>query len=129
MESADVASILDRFEGKGRHRLTFRLHFAPGSCVSELGQRGFTIRIDGQTLRIALEGFNSPRCRVWEGSENPTAGWMSPSYNHKVPAPTVQIEEEATFPATRSIRLELRPSAVTELSAEAAPKRGTIGRD
>jgi hypothetical protein len=103
IHSASEVEVCDRLEGTGRHRLALWLHFPPGCRLCEEGGR-FGIEFAGMTVGLALTGLGGFRWRVWEGSENPIAGWYSPRFDSKVPAPALQIETEAEFPAEVSMQ-------------------------
>ena len=83
------------------HCVTLWLHFPPGTHLRRKAEREFEVQsIDGG-VRLSLEGFVSFQCLIWEGSEDPIAGWVSPSFDHRAKAPTLCIEEETEFPSER----------------------------
>jgi hypothetical protein len=104
LASRTEAVIRDEFHGSGAHELAFWLHFAPGCTVRAIDAARFEIVSSNATFRLALEGFLSPACTVHEGQSEPPAGWFSPGYNRKVPAPALCIRERAEFPARRTLR-------------------------
>jgi hypothetical protein len=118
MDSPRAVTIHDHFEGTGKHRLTFWLHFAPGCRLRRTEQHEFEIQVEATTVRLVADGFGDFQWKIWEGSRDPRAGWVSPIFDHKVPAPTLWIEEEAEFPATRtmSLTVEFRPDPDVHLA-------------
>jgi Heparinase II/III-like protein/Heparinase II/III N-terminus len=117
-ESPQMLFVHDCFEGSGKHWLTFWLHFALGSRLRRKVECQFELLLDTMVVQLALEGFGSFQCQIWEGSEDPIAGWVSPSFDHKRPAPTLCIEEETELPAERTIRLTI-PCSQPELLRDA----------
>ena len=107
VESSGTVSIHDHFEGVGKHRLRFWLHFAPDGRVRHKAGREFEIEWEDTAVTLALDGFGHFRWRLWQGSDDLPAGWVSPSYDHKIPAPTLCIEDEAEFPAGRKMWLRV----------------------
>jgi hypothetical protein len=107
VDSSRTVSIHDQFEGSGKHCLTFWLHFALGCHLRRKGELEFEIQLDDRAVQLALEGFGSFQCQIWEGSEDPIAGWVSPSFDHRALAPTLCIEEEGELPTERTIRLSI----------------------
>jgi hypothetical protein len=108
-ESPQALSVHDQFNGPGRRQLKFWLHFAPGCRVRQKGASEFEIELRDTTVELALSGFDSFQWHLWEGSDDPIAGWFSPCYDTKVPAPTLCIECESDLPARRTLRLTLQP--------------------
>jgi hypothetical protein len=122
-ESAQAVSLQDDFEGMGKHRLTFWLHFAPGCRLHRKGQREFEIELGDTRVLLVLEGFGICGCPVWEGSQSPVAGWVSPGFDHKLPAPTLCLKDEAELPATRTIRLTVQSNSEQERPIGTHPLR------
>jgi hypothetical protein len=124
-ESPQTLFIHDRFEGTGKHWLTFWLHFALGSRLRRKVEGEFEVLLDKVVVQLALERFGSFQCQIWEGSEDPIAGWVSPSFDHRAPAPTLCIEEETELPAERTIRLSIpcsQPRLLTDANSSAEMK-------
>jgi len=127
VDSPRTLFIHDRFEGTGKHWLTFWLHFGLGSRLRRTAKDVFEVLLGTMVMQLALEGFGSFQCRIWEGSEDPIAGWVSPSFDYRVPAPTLCIEEEADLPAERTIRLSIprpQPDLLTDLNSSAETRAG-----
>jgi hypothetical protein len=106
LESSHSASIWDRFEGTGRHRLRFWLHFAPGTCLRRRSRHEFDLQIGWTMGQMTLKGFRNFDARSSAGMTDVSVGWHSPRYGDKVPATTLYIEEYADFPSERSFRFE-----------------------
>ncbi len=118
VESPRVVSIRDTLEGTGRHWVVFWLHFAPGSRVRMKGNSTFTVLVHGTILNLVLQGFASFRWRVWEGSENPMGGWVSPRFGCKVPAAALCIEESINFPSERKMELMIEPESPLDVPSD-----------
>ena len=106
-ESSRALSVHDHFEGTGKHRLTFWLHFVPGSRLRHQDGCVFEIEFCDTAVVLVLEGFGDFQWEVWESSDNPPAGWVSPGFDQKVAAPTLCIEDEAEMPADRRISVRI----------------------
>ncbi len=104
LATASELVVHDELRGAGRRRLTFRLQFAPGCTIRPRGQHEFEIGFPALTIRLTLEGFQRATCTVREGQTSPIAGWVSPGFNRKVPAPVLLIAEDADLPARRCMR-------------------------
>jgi heparinase II/III-like protein len=107
LESSDSARIYDRFDGTGRHKLSFSLQFAPGVHLQRKSGVEFEINIGAFEGSITLEGFKNFRLTESVGKEGSKLGWYSPQYGEKIPATTLCIEEEADFPTQRSFHIAL----------------------
>ncbi len=116
-ESARAVWIHDHFKGVGKHRLTFWLHFAPGCHVRRKEPYEFEIEFGDTTVRLVLNRFGDFHWQVFEGSEDPPAGWVSPCFDQRVQAPTLYIEDEADFPAEREMRVRTEPSPRPEVTS------------
>jgi len=99
VESSRALRITDEFDGGGRHRLQFWFHFPPEARISVLADDRVGVALpSGAAIELVLEGFADPHPVVHEG-------WASPGFDRKVPAPTLSIADDATFPARRNVRL------------------------
>ena len=107
IQSANSLRVRDRFDGSGCHALKFWFHFAPGAQLTRAGDHAFDIVLEGCVLHFVLEGFRRCKFQVWEGSEEPVAGWFSPSFDHKCLAPVLCLLEETDFPFECAFRFEL----------------------
>ncbi len=102
LESSRSASICDAFEGSGKHRLRFWLHFAPGISLQRRTRHEFEIELGDTKGEMTLKGFENFQFRSSAGTEAYLAGWYSPRYGVKVRSTTICIEEEVELPAERS---------------------------
>jgi len=106
IESPRALRLTDEFDGSGRHRLIFWFHFPPGARLCMVGRERVSVLLErGTMVELVLEGFSDPRPIVREGSLDPLAGWASPGFDRKVPAPVLSIADEASFPTRRTVRL------------------------
>ncbi len=110
-ESARMVLIHDQFRGAGKHRLTFRLQFAVGCRVRLKEAHRFEIKLGNLKLLLTLEGFGNIQWNIWEGSDDSMAGWVSPRFDQKLPAPTLRIVDEAELPSDRRIWLTVESDA------------------
>ena len=106
LESSHAASISDQFEGTGKHRLRFWLHFAPETCLRRRSRHEFEIQIAGTMTTMTLKGFRNFDAMSLAGTTDVSVGWYSPRYGDKVPATTLCIDEDVDFPSERSFRFE-----------------------
>ena len=106
IESPRALRLTDEFDGRGRHRLIFWFHFPPGARLRIVGKERVSVLLERRTaVELVFEGFSHPRPIVREGSLDPLAGWASPGFDRKVPAPVLSIADEASFPTRRTVRL------------------------
>ncbi len=90
--------VIDFLLGTGRHELsaTFQLKegMSPGGSVG----RTFT---DGEGRSVRIESWlpEGVGVEIIEGREDPPAGWISPGFGHKTPAPALIARGAATLPA------------------------------
>ncbi len=108
IESSLAVTVRDHFEGQGKRRLNSWLHFVPGCRVRQKSDKEFEIELQDALVNLVLQGFDSYQWFLWEGSEDPIAGWFSPNYDVRTPAPTLCIEGESDLPAHRALRLSLQ---------------------
>lgn len=92
--------IEDRLTGAGEHDIDFYFNFAPGNLVLDSNekqvyhyQRG---KLQDMVCRpLQPRGLSS---RIWQGSENPKAGWVSYAYSKKEPTPQLVYSINSKMP-------------------------------
>jgi hypothetical protein len=78
----------DRLEMKGAHDIELFFHFAESCTVTAMGPAWLAER-DGLRLRLALPGARDAEVRLCRGEHEPAMGWVSRSFDVKVPSPTL----------------------------------------
>lgn len=71
--------------------LSTGLQFARGSIVRLNDNRTLSVRLGDAKCALGMSG-NLHRSRVLQGSFNPIAGWVSPAYGEKFPAPQFRAD-------------------------------------
>jgi len=97
-----AVTIDDRLEGRGRHRVRWHFHFAPGVDVSPGGSDAFAIRAGQLMLSMTVP----PALSATIGR-----GWYSPSYGVRVPCGTLDLDSDMAFDGARDFRFRI--SSVT----------------
>jgi hypothetical protein len=92
-------TIFDDLVCERAHHVALHWHFAPQCRV---GERERTILAERDGVRLRLIGPVSLVPRIVVGGTGPLLGWCSPSYDFRVPAPTV-VFSGRIFGATRLI--------------------------
>lgn len=105
--SQQAVTVEDRFMGEENHTLRYRLQFAPGCRIERVGRDAIEIRLGEDCASLNLGGFGELNWNLWEGSLEPMAGWVSPHYGQKCPAPTLCLEETVQLPAVRTLSFEM----------------------
>ena len=86
-------TVTDRILAKGKHTVELFFQLDP-RCVCEEGGNGFVTILHGGA-KMALEWDRRIRPgNIFIGSLSPLAGWHSPGYDRKVPAPTLWARTE-----------------------------------
>jgi hypothetical protein len=91
--------VVDTLLGTGRHEVsaTFQL----GEGMSEGGSADGVFSDDeGRSVRVASWLPDGVRLEVVEGREAPPAGWVSPGFGKRRPAPALVASGAATLPAS-----------------------------
>lgn len=104
LDSPDAALVEDEWAGQGRPNVTTRFQFPPGAQVERGSGGNLRLQLGALRVRIELEGFESPALQIRTGEENPAAGWVSPAFDQRVPAPALEITEAVELPARHSVR-------------------------
>lgn len=123
--------ISDRVIGRGRHRLTSRLQFAPGT-LERRGPLGVVTKSPKGNVAICppQDAAGLWSAKVLTGSRNPFGGWVSLSYGKIQPAPQLLYDLETTLPATMEYALvPFRASANVPAVRRFSPGGGTAGSD
>jgi Heparinase II/III N-terminus/Heparinase II/III-like protein len=118
VETANRLRVADTLVGEGRHRVKVWLHFAHGARARVRSATLVEVAWDDATVDVVLEGFAAPRASILEGSVDPIAGWLSPSFDHKLPAPALLVEDDAELPTHRTMVLTMRRNDGCEDAAE-----------
>jgi len=87
LEAEGAYRIIDRIRARGRHHLRQSWHFGP-ACTCRREDRGWVIDNGGVRLRLVPDAQAGEQA-LYQGSLDPMAGWSSPGYDRKVPAPTI----------------------------------------
>lgn len=97
--AARTISVTDRLSCRGEHSVERCWHLAEGCSVSQVGQ-AFEIR-NGPS-RVVLEEFAGPDGEVnrLHGSDEPPLGWVSRSFDIKVPTTTIVRRERISGSTT-----------------------------
>jgi len=111
VEAPNRMRIDDELVGRGRHRVSLWLHFPDGAHARVRSASRVDVEWSDARVEIELAGFAAPRSTIFEGSENPRAGWVSPSFDHKVAAPALRIEDDSELPACRTMVLTMHRGA------------------
>jgi hypothetical protein len=104
----DYVWVRDELLGSGEHLIESFLPFAPGMML-ELGDAGSAVVSSPGGVVLDVLALGEPRLD-WDwfsGSEEPLAGWVSPSFGVRVPAPVLRLVTSRTLPA--ALHLLLRP--------------------
>jgi uncharacterized heparinase superfamily protein len=84
--------VVDRFEGRGPHRVSIPYHFAPHVAIAPAGEYAWRLTADGREFLL-----------VWRAAEpwQPTVrgSWRSPSYGVKHPARVLEFVREGALAA------------------------------
>lgn len=99
--NAGTLRIVDRFEGKGRHEMLWRLHLAPGVTASWTSGGNALLQSAGR--HYALAAPEELKGRISEG-------WYSPSYGVRVPCMVLDWYGLIELAGERSFEFELRPA-------------------
>lgn len=86
-KAALVLSVRDRIEAGGRHEVAQYWHVSPQCDVERIGENALQITNDGRAIRLIADPKLS--CEVLRASDDPRAGWVSRSYDEKVPTNTL----------------------------------------
>jgi hypothetical protein len=89
--------IVDDLVGTTRHTIDLRFQFAP--LPVHIEAHGW-VRAQGAASSLLMKTFSSTEVRsdVVSGALSPPAGWYSPNYGHRVPAPVLTLEAETKLP-------------------------------
>lgn len=93
----------DQIGGSGSQRVRLWFHFTPECEVSPAGDDGFLVRRGHVELSISARAPVSLSGKIWKGSDDPIAGWHSPRYGTKIPAPALCLEGDVLLPATIAV--------------------------
>lgn len=96
--------IRDDLEGRGRHRLEWRLHFAP-ECTVELEEKKCRVEREGRVVTLRLDP--APEWGLVRGGAN--GGWYSPGFNLKVPTATLLGTLRTELPSVLESRILVEP--------------------
>jgi Heparinase II/III-like protein len=90
--------VVDDLDGAAQHRLDLRFQFAPVDLT--LDGSGWVIArgTEGRGLLLRTLAAEPLTMDVHEGALSPRAGWVSPDYGRRVPAPAVVCSTEARLP-------------------------------
>ncbi len=90
--------IVDDLSGRLEHRIEHRFQFAPllVSSASDSWIRASGSRGHGLLMRAFAD--RPLAIRIESGSTSPIAGWVSPQYGRRIPAPAVVFSAAATLP-------------------------------
>ena len=80
--------IRDTLSMAGAHEIELLFHCSE-HCRVEPSADGYTLSRAGRTLHLKLPQTDGAQTQVYRGSTAPILGWVSPSFDVKVPAPTI----------------------------------------
>lgn len=106
VKADDVLEIVDRLEGRGRHRVERFWHFAETCTVTLDGRTA--VSTDGAVeVRIDVDEADA-RAELLSGSESPRGGWISRGFCRKAPSTTLVYTSEATGGTELRTRIAVR---------------------
>jgi hypothetical protein len=83
----NVVSIDDSIEAKSEHKICQYFHLAPECEIVARGKNNWNITNRGKTIALVVDDILD--CELFRGSEAPIYGWVSKSYDTKVPTNTL----------------------------------------
>ena len=97
--------VVDRLEGRGRHRVGATFQLAEGFVARGApgGRRTGRLALEGpgpSTVEFAFWLPDGMGVELVEGRESPPAGWVSPAFGERRPAPAVMAEGVLELPVT-----------------------------
>jgi len=116
--------IIDDLSGRAEHRIELRYQFAPMPVEEE--EQGW-VRARGKGSALLIKAFsNVPlTTSIVRGQEVPPAGWYSPNYGQKVPAPALTFSANNLLPL-RIVSL-LYPISDPHADAPVVASLGEVG--
>ncbi|HWZ62591.1 MAG TPA: heparinase II/III family protein [Steroidobacteraceae bacterium] len=100
--------IEDCLEMAGEHEVEVLFHCA-AECSVESIASGYVIRRGIWTLELQLPRYPAGAARLYCGSIDPVCGWVSRSYDHRQPAPTIVWRARLAGPARLRTELMCHP--------------------
>jgi glycosyltransferase involved in cell wall biosynthesis len=100
--------IEDRLEMAGEHEVEVLFHCA-AECRVEPTASGYVIRRGSWALELQLPADPAGTARLYCGSIDPICGWVSRSYDHRQPSPTIVWRARLAGPARLRTELMCHP--------------------
>jgi hypothetical protein len=90
--------VVDDLEGAAEHRVDLRFQFAPMEVSVDPTLWARAHRRDGRGLLVRALATVELKAEVREGEVDPPAGWVSPDYGQRRPAPVLVYSAVAPLP-------------------------------
>jgi len=87
---SEIVKINDVLEAVSSHEMAIYFHLAPRCEIDRVEKTRWLITNDNKTVELVID--DKLNCKVFNGSEEPLAGWASSAYDHKVPTNTLVCE-------------------------------------
>jgi hypothetical protein len=118
--------VIDWLLGTGRHELSATFQLGEGMSAEGGGDGVFTDE-GGRSVRIASWLPEGVRQEIVEGRETPPAGWVSPGFGLRRPAPALIASGAVALPATLAFAIVPRGAAgAPEVSCPTGPLAGGL---
>ncbi len=101
--------VVDRFEGRGPHRVSIPYHFAPHVLIEAAGENVWRLTVDGREFLLLWRS-----AEAWQTAVR--GSWWSPSYGVKHPAPALEFVREGPL-ATLAVAILPASSASEDAAA------------
>jgi uncharacterized heparinase superfamily protein len=82
----EIITIDDFLKMKARHKVEQYFHLSGQCRIKQVDRKNWEISTEGGTITAAFD--EKLDCSVLSGSENPTCGWFSDTYDRKMPTNT-----------------------------------------